>query len=540
MYNEHFGFSESPFEVTPDPRFFFINPCYEEAFATVRYGIDSRKGFIVVTGEAGTGKTTLLKRLVHSHEPNVHTACIFDPHLSFTELLRGTLSDLGMRSCGEDRFTMMERFYDYLVRQLESDQIVVLMIDEAQNLSGELLEEVRLLSNLETDTHKLLQIVLVGQPEFEERLDQPQLLRLKQRVSLRCRLRRLERYEIRSYIDARLKTVHCERPDLFDAESVQRVALYSKGIPRVINLICDNALLNAYVASGRHVSVVEIDAAAHELKLLNEPRAARETPVDGSRRTANARQDLSQSRIHECAPRFPTDDPSRMEFDPVFADIERKPRRGKRSKKSSVPRVGLLLTFFLTAGAVFILTAEQRQISIPGARSYIEKLAVFVREGEPFRPNRPLDVWRQSTNGNDPMEMPALENTPRLTEEPGEVITPDSDRTMEQSERPNVTLNESEKPPTKKSPEITKAKPTTPHPPARAPLDEVRRKQKLESEIYRAIRGRAIKGVDVSVSDDTVYLVGRVASREQILAAVRAALTVPGVKNVQNRIVIDG
>jgi hypothetical protein len=138
------------------------------------------------------------------------------------------------------------------------------------------------------------------------------------------------------------------------------------------------------------------------------------------------------------------------------------------------------------------------------------------------------------------MEMPALENTPRLTEEPGEVITPDSDRTMEQSERPNVTLNESEKPPTKKSPEITKAKPTPPHPPARAPLDEVRRKQKLESEIYRAIRGRAIKGVDVSVSDDTVYLVGRVASREQILAAVRAALTVPGVKNVQNRIVIDG
>ena len=542
MYNEYFGFSESPFKVTPDPRFFFVNPCYEEAFATLRYGIDARKGFIIVTGEAGTGKTTLLKRLGRGLEPNVHTACIFDPHLSFTELLRCTLSDLGMATSGADRFTMMERFYDYLIRQVADDQIVVLMIDEAQNLSGELLEEVRLLSNLETDTQKLLQIVLVGQPEFEARLDQAQLLPLKQRVALRCRLRRLEPYEIRPYIDARLKTVQCERRDLFDAESVERIALYSKGTPRVINLICDNALLNAYAASGRQVSVAEIDAAAHELKLLDKPRAVRETHGGALRRTAGAREDLFQSSAYAGPGATFRDNPSRTDFEPVFADIGERSRRGKRSENSPARGFGILLALFLTVSTVFILTAEQRQISFHEARNYIEKLMVFVREGEPIRPNVPLEVPTQSTNGNGSKVMPSLANPPPSSEDPGEAITPAPDTTTGQSEPANVPVNESETPPTKGSMEITKAKrPTVKRrPPVRAPDDEILRKQKLESEIYRAIRGRAIKGVDVSVSDDTVYLVGRVATREQILAAVRAALTVPGVKNVQNRIVIDG
>ena len=294
MYNEHFGFTESPFNITPDPRFFFVNPCYEEAFATLRYGIDGRKGLIVVTGEAGTGKTTLLKRLMHGLEPNVHTACIFDPHLSFAELLRCTLSDLGISSAGEDRLTMMAQFYDYLVRQFDSGQIVALMIDEAQMLSEEVLEELRLLSNLETDTEKLIQIVLVGQPEFEEKLDQTRLHQLKQRVTLRCRLRPLEGHEVGSYIDSRLKTVHCQRHDLFDSESIDRIALYSKGIPWLVNIICDCAMLIAYATSEGRVSVEEVDEAARELKLLDEPRVAPRALAGNRRNTARARADVFQ------------------------------------------------------------------------------------------------------------------------------------------------------------------------------------------------------------------------------------------------------
>src|SRR5581483_4619613 len=160
MYNEHFGFPESPFRVSPDSRFFFVNPCYEEAFATLRYGIDARKGFVIVTGEAGTGKTTLLKRLTHGLDSQVSAVCIFDPHLSFNQLLQTALSDLGVKSVGDDRLTMMRRLYDFLVEQLERDQVVALMVDEAQSLSIAMLEELRLLSNLETDTEKLLQIVL--------------------------------------------------------------------------------------------------------------------------------------------------------------------------------------------------------------------------------------------------------------------------------------------------------------------------------------------------------------------------------------------
>src|SRR5262245_17382735 len=216
MYNEHFGFTESPFKATPDPRFFFVNPCYEEAFATLRYGIDSRKGIIVVTGESGTGKTTLLKRMTHGLDPNIRTACIFDPHLSFAELLRCALIELGITSPGEGRQVLMAQFYDYLMRQFESGHVVALIIDEAQELTDEMLEELRILSNLETDTEKLIQIVLIGQTDFEKKLDQPRLLQLKQRVALRCRLKPLEKHEVGSYIHSRLKTVGCERQDLFD------------------------------------------------------------------------------------------------------------------------------------------------------------------------------------------------------------------------------------------------------------------------------------------------------------------------------------
>jgi general secretion pathway protein A len=268
MYGKHFGLAELPFSVTPDPRFSYTNSLYREAFASLRYGIETRKGFIVITGEAGTGKTTLLRRLMRSVGATVHTAFIFNTHLGFTELLRLVLNDLEVANSGQDRLTLMAQLNDYLIEQLEKDHIVSVLVDEAQDLSDEMLEELRLLSNLETDRAKLIQIVLMGQPELERKLDQPELRQLKQRVAIRCRLAPLRSDEVAPYIDSRLQTVGYEGKELFDPGSVQKIALYSKGIPRLINVICDNALLIAYATSQRKVSAKIIDEVARDLQLV--------------------------------------------------------------------------------------------------------------------------------------------------------------------------------------------------------------------------------------------------------------------------------
>jgi general secretion pathway protein A len=168
MYEKHFGLTELPFSVTPDPRFSYTNSLYQEAFASLHFGIEGRKGFIVITGEAGTGKTTLLRRFMRSVESTVHTAFIFNPHLDFTELLRLMLNDLGIENPAEDRMTMLGQLNNYLIEQLKRDHVVSLLIDEAQELSDEMLEELRLLSNLETDKEKLIQIVLMANPSSNE------------------------------------------------------------------------------------------------------------------------------------------------------------------------------------------------------------------------------------------------------------------------------------------------------------------------------------------------------------------------------------
>jgi general secretion pathway protein A len=275
MYGKHFGLEELPFSVTPDPRFSYSNSLYREAFANLRYGIETRKGFIVITGEAGTGKTTLLRRLMRTVEATVHTAFIFNTHLDFTELLRLVLSDLGVAHSANDRLTLMAQLNDYLIEQLHKDHVVSVLVDEAQDLSDEMLEELRLLSNLETDRAKLIQIVLMGQPELERKLDQPELRQLKQRVAVRCRLAPLRSGEVAPYINSRLQTVGYKGKELFDPGSIQKIALYSRGIPRLINVICDNALLIAYATSQSKVAAKTIDEVARDLQLV-EVKAAEE------------------------------------------------------------------------------------------------------------------------------------------------------------------------------------------------------------------------------------------------------------------------
>jgi general secretion pathway protein A len=281
MYNRYFGFLESPFSVTPDPRFFYSNPVYLEAYANLRYGIEAKKGFIAITGEVGTGKTTLLRKLMRNLPSSIHSVFIFNTDVSFNGLLRLILSDLGLPAEGKDRLAMIDQLNGYLLEQVTKGDIVCLLIDEVQNLSDESLEGLRLLSNLETDKEKLLQIVLMGQPELQIKLARPNLRQLRQRIAIQCEVTPLNDEEVGPYINFRLRVAGYQSEDLFERQSVDKITLHSKGIPRLINVICDNALLIAFAASQKTVSTHMIDEVARDLRLESEtPADTKSTPSE--------------------------------------------------------------------------------------------------------------------------------------------------------------------------------------------------------------------------------------------------------------------
>jgi general secretion pathway protein A len=267
MYIDYFGFQEKPFSVTPDPRFFYTNPGYQEAYASLLYGIHERRGFIVLTGEIGTGKTTLVRRLMENMEPNVRFVFFYNTTLTFEELLDFVCDELGLSIKEIGRLQKIQMLNAFLMEQLMRKGTVVLLIDEAQNLGEEVLENLRLLSNLETSTEKLLQIVLVGQPELETKLNHHELRQLKQRISIQCRLERLDDEEVGPFIAYRLNAVGYKRQQLFLPEAIQEVAYYSKGFPRLINILCDNALLIAYATSQKRITGDIIREAAGDLRL---------------------------------------------------------------------------------------------------------------------------------------------------------------------------------------------------------------------------------------------------------------------------------
>lgn len=267
MYTNYFGFRENPFSSTSDPRFFYTNPSYQEAYANLLYGIQQRKGFTVLTGEIGTGKTTLLRRVMDHLGPSVHFVFVHHSRLNFEELLILVCEELGLQARGSGRLKTIQTLNDFLIAQGEKKKIVALLIDEAQDLQEEVFENLRLVSNLETFSHKLLQIVLVGQPELDTKLDLPELRQFKQRVAVRYRLNRLADQEIASFISFRLQAVGCSRRTLFAPEALRRLAVYSHGLPRQINIICDNALLIAYGASQKTVAAWMIEEVARDLRL---------------------------------------------------------------------------------------------------------------------------------------------------------------------------------------------------------------------------------------------------------------------------------
>jgi len=268
MYKKFFGLRENPFNVNPDPRYLFFTEAMEEAISALTYGIDTRKGFLLLTGEVGTGKTTLLNRLLDwLRGRNVATAFVFNSHLTVNQLFDFILNDFEI-PCEERSESLRQiRLNEWLLDRYRDGQPAVLIVDEAQNLSFEVMEEIRMLTNLETATEKLLQIVLSGQPELEEKLKLPQLRQLRQRITIRTKTRPLTLAETRGYIAERLRIAGGDGRVIFPADTISVVHKYAKGIPRVTNLLCEHAMINAYVDQKTEVTPALVEEVATEFEL---------------------------------------------------------------------------------------------------------------------------------------------------------------------------------------------------------------------------------------------------------------------------------
>ena len=266
MYLRFFGFQEAPFNITPDPHFLFFSQHHRQAFDQIVYGITERKGFIEMTGEVGSSKTTICRAVLAKIAPHIKTALVLNPLLTETQLLRAILNDFGLKASGRDRLAYTATLNGFLLQQLGKGHNVALIIDEAQNLSQGVMEQVRLLSNLETDQHKLLQIVLCGQPELKQRLAAPMLRQLRQRITVRCHLLPLTVAETQQYIAYRLGRAGWQGGELFQAAALPVIHTYARGIPRLINAVCDVALLAGYAAGSRQIDAAGIRKAIEHLE----------------------------------------------------------------------------------------------------------------------------------------------------------------------------------------------------------------------------------------------------------------------------------
>jgi len=266
MYLNFYGLNEKPFNATPDPRFLYLSPGHREALAQLQYGTQERKGFMVLTGKVGTGKTTVLQALRRRLDGDTAVSYVFHSTLPFDGILEYVLEDLGITKPEESQVRRLIALNNFLIERERAGQNTVLVIDEAQNLDAATLEQIRLLSNFETATSKLLQILLVGQPELKAKLDLPELRQLKQRVGLRCQIPPLTPQETHQYIRNRLRVAGARDMALFDEAAVDRITEYSGGIPRVINILGDHCLLFGYADHKRRIDRQAVNQAIEYLE----------------------------------------------------------------------------------------------------------------------------------------------------------------------------------------------------------------------------------------------------------------------------------
>ena len=289
MYRKFYKLTRNPFEVSPDPYFFYPTPRHNEALALLNYGVLRRKGFVVVTGEVGTGKTLLVRCLLDSLTVHkVAFAYIYNPILTVQNFLEQVLTDLGLSPITKSKSEALARLNNYLMARSREDLTTALVVDEAQLLSWDLLEEIRLLTNLETTQHKLLQIVLAGQPEMDRKLDSHQLRQLKQRVGLRCNLLPLEFQEMQGYVRCRLELAGANESEapIFSKEAIEAIYSISKGIPRLVNTLCENSLMLGFGLQLSQITPAIVREVATDFRLdqpavASDPTDNREGPTMG-------------------------------------------------------------------------------------------------------------------------------------------------------------------------------------------------------------------------------------------------------------------
>jgi general secretion pathway protein A len=268
MYKSFYGLKENPFNVNPDPRYLFFTKEIDETLSGLMYGVQTRKGFITLTGEVGTGKTTLVNRLLDwLHQRRIRSAFLFNSRMNTNQLFDFILAEFGISCESQTKSQQLMRLNQWLLERYRAGETTVLIVDEAQNLTYPVLEEIRLLTNLETSTEKLLQIVLSGQQELEEKLKLPQLRQLRQRIMLRYKTTPLTKEQTHDYIAERLRIAGASGELIFSPKAVETIHLYSLGIPRVVNLLCEHSLINAYVEQQRPISPTIVEDVAHEFQL---------------------------------------------------------------------------------------------------------------------------------------------------------------------------------------------------------------------------------------------------------------------------------
>mgnify|MGYP001600162572 CR=1 FL=1 len=271
MYQSFYGFKEMPFNITPDPRFLYLSPTHLEALQHLKFGVQERKGFIALIGEVGCGKTTLCRRFLNELDPaRFDTALILNPRITETQMLKAILTELGETKLARSQSDLVAQINRVLLERIEKGRDIVLIIDEAQNLSFEVLEQIRLLSNLETDRQKLLQIVLMGQPELKEILARPELRQLRQRILVHYELHPLSLADMQHYIQHRLTLAGASGRPTFTRWALRAIHRASKGIPRIVNNLCDKALLAAYIVESDEVNYWHARRSIREMDALTE------------------------------------------------------------------------------------------------------------------------------------------------------------------------------------------------------------------------------------------------------------------------------